>query len=72
MIGQHVFRPNLYVDITNQWTRKLQGLKIYQEELRDFPHARSIKAIKALAIKRGSESGLELAEAFTLYRKIYK
>ena len=33
---------------------------------------RSIKAIKALAIKRGSESGLELAEAFTLYRKIYK
>lgn len=72
MIGQHVFSPNLYVDITNQWTKKLQGLKIYQEELRDFPHARSIKAIEALAIKRGSESGLELAEAFTLYRKIYK
>ena len=38
----------------------------------DFPHARSIKAIEALAIKRGSESGLEFAEAFTLYRKIYK
>ncbi len=72
MIGQYIFRPNLYVDITNQWSKKLKGLKIYQDELRDFPHARSIKAIEALAIKRGSESGLELAEAFTLYRKIYK
>ena len=72
MIGQYIFSPNLYVDITKQWAKKLNGLKIYRDELRGFPHARSIKAIEALAIKRGSESGLELAEAFTLYRKIYK
>ena len=72
MIGQYIFSPNLYVDITKQWAKKLNGLKIYRDELRGFPHARSIKAIEALAIKRGSESGLELAEAFTLYRKIYR
>ena len=58
------------MDIKNYWVKKKQGLKIYSKELRKFPHPRSVKAIEALAIKRGSESGLELAEAFMIIRKI--
>jgi len=72
IIGKHIFSPNLYINITSQFDKKIEGLKIYKNELKDFPHPRSLRSIEALAIKRGSESGLEYAEAFTLYRRIYK
>ena len=42
---------------------------IFKGILKPFPHPRSIRAIEALAIKRGSESGLQKAEAFNIIRK---
>ena len=54
----------MYVDITKQLPRKLQALDQYASEMRPFPHARSSKAIEALATLRGSETGFEAAEAF--------
>ena len=41
-----------------------------KKELNDAPHPRSIEAIKALAIKRGAESGFIMAEAFCIIRKL--
>ena len=35
------------------------AIKAYKDELGVFPHPRSIKSIEALAIKRGTESGLK-------------
>lgn len=67
----HIFTPNFYVDITNQWKIKENSLKNYKLEMKPFPHPRSVKSIKALAIKRGSESGLKMAEAFYITRKIW-
>ncbi len=70
-IQSHIFMPNFYVNITNQWKLKEKSLKNYELEMKPFPHPRSIKSLKALAIKRGSESGLKIAEAFYIIRKVW-
>ena len=67
----YIFRPNFYVDIQSEWKKKLLALKAYSKELKPFPHPRSIRAIEALATKRGSEAGLKKAEAFCIIRKIW-
>ncbi|WP_018969630.1 PIG-L deacetylase family protein [Rubritalea marina] len=64
------FSPNHYIDISQQLDRKLTALEAYSEEMRDFPHARSIKALEVQAKFRGAQVGLEAAEAFVLERSI--
>ena len=66
------FNPNLFINIGNFWQSKLDALTCYDTEIRDYPHSRSYKKIESLAQYRGSQSGLELAEAFVLVRKINK
>ena len=69
-IEPYIFKPNYYVSISKYWDEKVESLKIYKSELGSFPHPRSMEAIKSLAMRRGAESGLEMAEAFTILRKI--
>ena len=64
------FNPNWYVDISNEISFKLKALKIYNSEMREWPHARSIEAVKSLAKWRGSNIGVKSAEAFILVRNI--
>ncbi|AIQ95514.1 PIG-L deacetylase family protein [Prochlorococcus sp. MIT 0604] len=64
------FYPNLFVDISNTWDDKEKSLLAYEEELRDFPHSRSLEGIKNLANLRGNQVGLKMAEAFQIIRKI--
>ena len=64
------FLPNVFVDITNQLERKVEALSIYHNEMRDWPHARSIKAVRNQALQRGAQAGLHAAEAFCLLREI--
>ena len=68
--GEGNFVPNLYEDITNTFQIKLEAMKVYQSELREYPHPRSLEIIEVLAKKRGSEAGLKFAEAFRLIREI--
>src|SRR3989344_182492 len=65
------FIPNAYVDITNGIAAKKEAMAAYKSELREFPHPRSLKAIEALAVKRGSEAGMEYAEAFMVIRSLW-
>ena len=67
-----VFVPNYYQEITNSFKKKVEYLNMYKDEIRDWPHARSIKAIESLAIYRGSTVGVKMAEAFQLVRNINK
>ncbi|MCK5444058.1 MAG: PIG-L family deacetylase [Rhodospirillaceae bacterium] len=60
------FAPNTYVDISDFLDGKLQAMRLYADEMGDFPFPRSEKAIAALASLRGSESGFEAAESFML------
>ena len=63
-----IFKPNYFVDISSTIKKKLDALREYKSEMRDWPHTRSIKAIEALSITRGSQVGVKYAEAFSLLR----
>ena len=64
------FKPNLYVDITDYLDKKIEALKIYDTELGKLPFPRSVDAVKAQAIIRGTESGALYAEAFRVIKEI--
>ena len=68
--GYFPFIPNVYVDISNYIETKKQILIMYGEEMRDFPHSRSIENIINLASLRGASVGINYAEAFMLLRKV--
>ena len=64
------FSPNLFIDISNEWPAKVKALEAYMEEMREYPHSRSIKGIKNLANLRGNQVGYDFAEAFEVIRKL--
>ena len=66
------FIPNYFNEITNSLSLKIKYLKMYKNEIRKWPHARSTKALKSLAFYRGSTVGVNAAEAFELLREIKK
>jgi len=66
------FIPNYFNDISSSLRSKIKYLKMYKDELRKWPHARSIKSIESLAYFRGSSVGIKAAEAFQLLREIKK
>ena len=63
------FIPNWFEDISDTLNLKLKALEAYKSEMREWPHARSIKAIEHLAKWRGATVGFEAAEAFMLIRE---
>ena len=64
------FIPNYYVDISSTIDIKITAMRQYKNEIRQFPHPRSIDGIKILSQKRGLEVGMKYAEAFHLARCI--
>ena len=68
--SSHTFKPNWFIDISEQWERKREALAVYASEMRTWPHARSIEALEHLARWRGAQMGVEAAEAFCLLRLI--
>lgn len=64
------FQPSRFVDISDEFETKLSALAAYASEMREFPHPRSIEAVKALALFRGASAGLRAAEAFEVIRDI--
>lgn len=61
------FNPNFYIGVSKLDVKnKIESLKMYKDVVRKHPHCRSEKAIEALAVERGSESGNEYAEAYQL------
>jgi LmbE family N-acetylglucosaminyl deacetylase len=62
------FQANYIVDISQHWHKKEQVLACYHQELRDFPHSRSLPCIEALATLRGATHGFNKAEAFQVER----
>lgn len=63
-----LFIPNFFVEISKQFNLKIQALEAYIDEMRDPPHSRSLKHAEVLAQHRGYSTGVELAEAFEVYR----
>ncbi|MEW6407118.1 MAG: PIG-L deacetylase family protein [Patescibacteria group bacterium] len=64
------FKPNVYIDISSQLSKKIKACECYKTEIKEWPHPRSRKGIEILAHKRGLEVSLKHAEAFMLIRSI--
>lgn len=64
------FRPNYFVDVSSTISYKLEAMKMYKDELRDYPHPRSLENLQYTARKWGSIVGFEYAEAFEIVRII--
>jgi LmbE family N-acetylglucosaminyl deacetylase len=65
------FVPNFFEDISESLELKIKALEAYESEMREWPHARSIKAVEHLAKWRGASVGVEAAETFMLLREIH-
>ena len=66
------FLPNTWLDISRQMEKKANALACYESQMRPAPDARSLEAVRALATWRGSQIGVEAAEAFVLVRKLVR
>jgi N-acetylglucosamine malate deacetylase 1 len=64
------FCPDRFIDIFSVMSRKTAALEAYADEMRSFPHPRSMEAVRALATWRGTSVGLKAAEAFVTLRWI--
>ena len=64
------FTPTWFIDISGTLDLKLQALAAYSEELRHWPHPRSMEGVQALARWRGATIGTQAAEAFVLGRHL--
>ena len=62
------FMPDYFVDVNKSLEIKINALKEYKTELRDFPHPRSLKAVELNAEQWGVKMGFEAAEAFKTVR----
>ncbi len=69
-LSEDQIQPNLYVELGASLEKKVAAMACYNEELRDFPHPRSLEAIRAQATLRGTQSGVSAAEAFRIIRKV--
>jgi len=64
------FRPNVFVDITDTLERKVEAMKAYSSEIREFPHPRSPEGLEVAARRWGTVAGFHAAEAFQLVRSL--
>jgi len=68
VISLTYFIPDYFVNINKYLETKINALKEYETELRDFPHPRSLKAVELNAKQWGVKMGFEAAEAFKTIR----
>lgn len=64
------FVPSLIVDITAHMDQKIDALACYESQIPPFPGSRSVEAVNALAIFRGTQAGFGYGEAFQIIRMV--
>ena len=60
----------MFVDISETLERKIDAMRAYASEIRDFPHPRSPEALEAIARRWGTVAGFHAAEPFELVRSM--
>ncbi|OKH99007.1 LmbE family protein [Streptomyces sp. CB02923] len=64
------FTPDVFYDVTGHVEAKCRALAAYPDEVYDPPHPRSLAAVRTLAAYRGTQVGVEAAEAFMTGREL--
>ena len=66
------FNPNYFINIENHVDKKIDAMKLFESEIRDFPRPRSSENMRSVAMRWGSVAGFKAAEAFEIIRRIEK
>ena len=61
-----LLKANIFIDIKQSFTKKLESLNCYRNVMRKSPHPRSESVVRALAKYRGAQIGFEYAESFQI------
>ncbi len=69
---ESTFQPEVWVDITEHLDAKLGAMRCYSSQMRPAPEARSLEAIQALSVWRGSVMHMQAAECFTVVRRLLR
>ena len=64
------FNPNYFIEIKSELPSKLKAIKCFKNEIRKYPHPRSVENLKNISNRWGAISGKIAAEAFEIVRKI--
>jgi len=64
------FEPNYFINIKKELMQKMKAMQAYKNEIRKFPHPRSVESIENNARKWGTVSGFYAAEAFQIIKKL--
>jgi LmbE family N-acetylglucosaminyl deacetylase len=68
--GDDAFIPTKFVDVSVNFDKKLDAMRCFKSQLKQFPNPRSIETLTALSRFRGSTVGFSNAEAFMVIRVI--
>src|SRR5574341_2262023 len=63
------FIPDTWVDITATLEQKLAAMACYESEVRDYPHPRSLEALRHRAHAWGNQACMDAAEVFMTVRR---
>ena len=68
--SDNAFQATTFVNVEDHVDAKVEGMKIYQTELRGHPHPRSTENVRRAAHLWGSTAGVPAAEPFELLRSV--
>jgi LmbE family N-acetylglucosaminyl deacetylase len=63
------FVPDTWVEITETLEQKLAAMACYESEVRDYPHPRSLQALRHRAHAWGNQACMDAAEVFMTVRR---
>lgn len=65
---ENPFVPNVFNDVSSFFDNKLDAMKFFKSQIKEFPHTRSLETFEALAKYRGATVGVQRAESFMVER----
>lgn len=66
----NAFQPTSFVNVSDHLETKLEALSVYEAELRDEPHPRTLETIRKNAEVWGGKAGVPAAEPFEVLREV--
>jgi len=66
------FVPDTWVEITDTLEQKIAAMACYESEVREYPHPRSLDALRHRARAWGNQSCLDAAEVFMTVRRVLR
>jgi LmbE family N-acetylglucosaminyl deacetylase len=67
---ENAFQPQHFVNVEEQLDRKLEALRVYEDELREAPHPRTVETVRQNAEVWGAKAGIPAAEPFEILREV--